>query len=114
MQPITICHFHTGIGNFVQMTPALQALASMDKSGKIDLCTDAIWTDYRKSAVLSLWERLPFVNKILSVKELDLNQYKTWFWTYWTTHGEAKELFDRKKHYEIPEWDKNKEHESDY
>jgi ADP-heptose:LPS heptosyltransferase len=114
MQPKTIAHFKTGIGNFVVITPALQAMASMDPSGKIDLCTDPVWTDYRKNSLISLWELLPFINKVYSVKEINHSFYDTWFWTNWTTHGESREIFQRHKNYEFPDWDFELEHESDY
>jgi ADP-heptose:LPS heptosyltransferase len=114
MQPKTIAHFRTGIGNFVLFTPALQAMASMDPTGKVDLCTDPIWSDYRKNALLSLWELLPFVNRVLVIKELDHAQYKTWFWSFWTSAGSSRELFMSKKFYNPPEWNQNIEHESDY
>ena len=114
METKSIAHFRTGIGNFILFTPALQALASMDESGKIDLCTDPVWTDYRKNAILDIWERLPFVNKVYSYTEVDHSKYNKWFWTHWTSAGYAKELFESKKYYDAPSWDKMVEHESDY
>jgi len=114
MRPNTIVHFRTGIGNFVLFTPALQAMASMDASGKIDLCTDSVWSDYRKSSICDLWERLPYINRVFAINEIDQSKYTTWFWTYWTTAGSARVLFSSKKNYDPPFWDQNKEHESDY
>jgi len=114
MEPKTIAHFRTGIGNFVLFTPALQAMASMDASGKIDLCTDPIWTDYRKNSLLSLWECLPFINRVLSIKEIDESKYTTWFWTAWTSANTSRELFHKKHYYDPPDWNQNVEHECDY
>ena len=36
--PDTIVYFKNGLGNFLMMTPAIQALASMEESGKVDVC----------------------------------------------------------------------------
>ena len=51
----TLAYFKNGIGNWVLMTPALQALASMDASGKIVVVTDSAWTDSRSAALADLW-----------------------------------------------------------
>jgi ADP-heptose:LPS heptosyltransferase len=114
MSPKTIAYFKSGIGNFVQFTPALQAMANMDATGKVDLCIDSTWGDYRKKAMFSIWENLPFINKVISIKDIVEEQYKVWFWTNWTNGGDARELFKGKHPYEPPEWDQEKESESDY
>lgn len=113
MRPNTIAHFRNGIGNFISITPALQALASMDKSGMIDMCVDGEWFDSRKNPLLEILELLPFVNKVYTIKEVIDEPYKVWFWTRWNSHGAAMEVFKRKYFYEET-FDIVNTHESDF
>ena len=113
METKTVAFFRQGLGNFIEMTPALRAMASMDESGKLDLCTDQVWTDYRKQALVDLCERLPFVNKVVVGEDITDAKYKTWFWAPWACYGKCP-LFQSKKPYPPPKWNKNKVHESDY
>ena len=83
MKSRTIVHFRNGIGNFVSFTPALQALASMDTSGKVDMCIEKDWMDSRKGGLFELWDSYPFINKTISFDEIVQKgkDYKTWFWS---------------------------------
>jgi ADP-heptose:LPS heptosyltransferase len=116
----TIAHFRTGIGNFIMMTPALRALASMDPSGKVDICTDVDWTDSRKDGMLDIWRNLPFVEDVFvfdfsrpeAVKMP--KDYSVWYYAEWATHGGAMDFFSRRKPYHQKRWDHNVTHESDY
>lgn len=110
----TIVHFRNGIGNFVELTPALQALASMDPSGKIDICTDSVWFDSRRLPLLDIWNLLPFVGLATTIEKIKDKPYKTWFWTLWNSGASAIEFFKSKKFYEPPVWDMMNKHESDY
>lgn len=114
MESKTIAHFRNGIGNFIALTPALQALASMDESGMVDLCTDQAWFDSRKKPLLDIWERLPFIGHVYTVEEIKNKTYKTWFWTAWNSAGGSLELFKRKRPYDAGYWDMMNVHESDY
>ena len=114
MKTKTIAHFRTGIGNFVLFTPALRALASMDPSGQIDLCTDPDWVDYRKNNLCELWKKLPFIQNVYaSIDELG-DEYETWFWTDWTSGTAAIDKFSKRNHHPRILWDQDKVHESDY
>ena len=101
METKSAAFFRQGIGNFVEFTPALRAIASMDPSGKVDLCTNQVWTDHRKEAVLSIAERLPFIGEVVALELIDEKKYKTWFWTPWTCIGE-NDFFKKKKPYKNP------------
>lgn len=120
MSTRTLAHFRTGIGNFICMTPALQALASMDPSGKVDLCTDHDWIDSRRDGMLDLWRRLPFVENIYIVDFTDSanirfeKNYSVWYYAEWATHGEARAFFEKRKPYPKKEWNHNLVHETDY
>lgn len=61
----TIAYFKNGIGNWVLMTPALQALASMDASGKIVLVSDSSWEDSRTPALRDLWAATPWIERVV-------------------------------------------------
>lgn len=113
METKTVAFFRQGLGNFIEFTPALRAMASTDPSGKIDLCTSLVWSDHRKEAMEEIAKRLPFINSVLSIDDIDEVKYKTWFWTPWTLCGDG-ELFKKKKPYAAPKWDQGKKHESDY
>lgn len=111
----TIAHFRNGVGNFVTLTPALQALASMDESGTIDICTDALWFDSRKVPLLDFWGRMPFIGRVYSFEEVRAsNSYKIWFWTSWNSCGESLEWFMSKAPYDAGYWDMVNLHESEY
>jgi ADP-heptose:LPS heptosyltransferase len=110
----TIAHFRNGIGNFVLYTPALRALASMDASGQIDICTDADWKDGRRESVIDLAERLPFVKDVFLKSDSFEKTYKTWFYSSWSTHDGAREIFSAMKPYKEEPWNQNKTHESDF
>ena len=73
----TICYFKSGIGNYILATPAFQALASMDPTGKIDLCLAKEYIkDSRHNAVREMAEHAPFIDQIV---EWPRNGYKRWF-----------------------------------
>lgn len=113
----TIANFKTGIGNFVLFTPALQAIASMDSTGKIDLCIDMDWMDYRRQSVVQLAANLPFIDRVLGFPADVVpraNEYKTWFWSYWTTSGETLLYFKSKKDFELARWNQKSVHETEF
>lgn len=114
MESKIIAHFRNGIGNFITLTPALQALAGMDESGMIDICTDKTWFDSRKNPLLDIWSRLSFINNIYAVEDVKDKKYKTWFWTQWNSGGESLEFFKTKKFYDPGHWDMLNLHESDF
>lgn len=61
----TLAYFKNGIGNWVLMTPALQALASMDESGKIVLISDSSWEDSRTPALRDMWAMTPWIERVV-------------------------------------------------
>ena len=93
MMTKSVAHFRNGIGNFVLYTPALRAIASLDPSGMIDLCVDADWEDGRRGSVIDLAKKLPFIQDVFLKSDTFEKTYKTWFWSNWSTHGLAREIF---------------------
>ena len=114
MKTQSIANFRNGIGNFVLYTPALRAIASLDPSGMVDLCLDADWEDGRKGAVIDLAKKLPFIQDVFLKSDSFEKTYKTWFWTSWSTHGLAREIFSAMKPYQQENWNQNVKHESDF
>lgn len=114
MNTQTIAHFATGIGNFILYIPALKALAEMDPSGQIDICTDAHFVDSRREGLMDLWSKCPFIQNSYSRSDTFEKRYKVWFWTNWTTHGDAKDLFSAMNNYPQRPWDQRKLHEIDF
>lgn len=74
----TVAYFKSGIGNLLVATPALRALASMDPSGKIDVCMAKGWKDSRLASIVDVIEGLPFVEQIVEFPG-PMNGYKTYF-----------------------------------
>jgi ADP-heptose:LPS heptosyltransferase len=75
----TVSYFKSGIGNLIVATPALQALASMDPSGKIDVCLAKEWKDSRIPAIRDLLGAFPFVNQIVEYPGQMNGGYSTHF-----------------------------------
>ena len=112
-------HFANGLGNFLMMMPALQAIASMAESKKIDLVLPDEWNDYRKELIEDIAEAWPVINRVIhypreNVKEED---YDGWYWTAHGSSGQALQLFLRNmKHRAVarPAWRASLIHESDH
>jgi ADP-heptose:LPS heptosyltransferase len=93
----TIAYFKNGIGNFVQMTPALQALASMEESGRIDLCIDSCWEDMRSGAFADIFAGCQFIDKVIRFPaEKFPREYKRWFYSKHSEGSDAFTLFQAK------------------
>jgi len=114
----TIAAFRCGIGNFIEATPAFQALASMDPSGQIDIAIDQVWkeTDSRIVPIMDIVKRLPFIQDVVFLPAFSgLKDYKTWFWAKWLgTNSLIEMVFKKKFNYGEFQWDQNTTHESDH
>ena len=61
-----IVYFKSGLGNLIQATPAMQAMATLDPSGKVDVCLDSGWThDSRIKSVEEILAACPFVDRVV-------------------------------------------------
>ena len=90
----TIIYFRMGIGNLVLFTPAIQAIASLDESGKVDICLDSNWNDYRNPAIIDYLSNMQIVESIIKYPEERFTKnYKTWFYTLHAEHSEAFDIF---------------------
>jgi hypothetical protein len=94
----TIAYFRNGLGNFVLFTPALQALASLDESKRVDVCIDGAWIDNRRTALVDIIKALPFVEDMQTYPDIPFEKkYTTWFWTKHTYPSEAYNVFKCKE-----------------
>jgi ADP-heptose:LPS heptosyltransferase len=73
-----VAYVKTGIGNLIVITPAMQALASMDPSGKIDVCMAKEWKDHRAPALRNILEASPFIDRVVEYPG-PMNGYKRYF-----------------------------------
>lgn len=80
--PITCVYFKSGIGNLIQSTPAIRALASMDPAGQVDVCLCSSWAtrDGRVAAMRDILDALPEVSRtFLYPTKQKRATYKRWF-----------------------------------
>lgn len=92
-----IAYFRNGLGNLVQLTPALQALATQCDGGVVDMCLDSEWADSRRTAVVEMLAEMPFVGRVVEYPRetmLDRAQYRWWFWTAHNEPSVAAKLFE--------------------
>lgn len=112
----TVAYFKSGIGNLIVATPAFQALASMDPSGKIDVCLAANWKDSREAAIRDLLAGSPFVDQIVTYPGSMNGKYRAFFIPVQSESSEAgsyiqaRTRFNREK-WPGANWTITKEHE---
>lgn len=81
-------HFRNGLGNFIMMTPAIQALCSMFNA-KVDIVLDDGWKDSRRVAVEEFCSRWDLVDRVVVFQNgFDAKNYKCLFYS---RHGETCE-----------------------
>jgi ADP-heptose:LPS heptosyltransferase len=114
MNPKTIVYFKHGIGNLIMMSPALRALASMEESGKVDVCLSATWQDARRQAFDDILPRWDIIGQIVNHPRDKVRQdYDRWYYTGHSEASEALSLFQAKaKETEpFPMWEADRVHE---
>jgi ADP-heptose:LPS heptosyltransferase len=113
----TLVYFKHGIGNLIMLTPAMQALASMDGSGKIDVIMSSEWNDSRRPAFDEFFELCPFVEQVVNYPlQQPTRKYKTYFVT---GHAEHSAAFDYVRQQctifmNSPDWRAESLHETEY
>ena len=96
------------------MTPAIRALASMDESGKVDLCFCEDWTDSRMPAIRNIAERWDIINRVIVYPREPIAGYSLYFWVHHTEGGKALNYFiqQQKPLWHLQKWELM--HEIDY
>jgi len=110
----TIIYFKHGIGNMIMFSPAIQAMASIDESKKIDICLDSEWNDQRRPMYDEYFKNCPFVNDIINYPKQDIiNNYNIWFFTGHAENSSALQKFRQKRiiKLDVPNWRESKLHE---
>jgi len=113
-----IAYVANGIGNFVLMMPALQALRDLSGS-PVDLCLPDTWTDYRRRAVIEIAKAWDVIGKIIEWPEQNFNpdDYDYWFYSPHNSGSDLSILFtERRKGIAIPRpaWRESMIHEEDH
>ncbi len=86
---VAIC-FQNGLGNFIMLTPAIQALCEMYDS-KADIVLDDSWTDSRRVSLENLCKAWPLINEVVRFdKNFKADKYKQLFYS---RHGETSEAY---------------------
>jgi len=99
------------------MTPAIQALASMDASGKVDICMSSFWKDARRPAYDDFFDKWDTIQEVINYPEQQLiKKYKRYFYTGHTEHSEALDIFVKKcpVQADAPDWTNKSIHEIFY
>jgi len=108
--------FQNGIGNFIMMTPAIQAFAELHNA-KVDIVFDSSWKNSRKKEVVEMCELWPLVNRAYDFQEgFKKEDYVGLLFAY---HGETSEAFSFFKENadtdsEHVDWRMEKQNEVDY
>ena len=80
--------FQNGIGNFIMLTPAIQALAEL-YNAKVDIVLDNSWRDSRRESIEEFGRLWPLVNEVINFQDgFDKDKYKMLFYS---NHGETSE-----------------------
>jgi ADP-heptose:LPS heptosyltransferase len=117
MNTSTIIYCKHGIGNIIMMTPAIRALASMDKSGKVDICLDSEWQDRRAVELRNMFSTWDIVEEVIEFpKQQFVKQYATWFYTRHAEYSQAFSIFEEKNKSMSNQfaWSDNLMHEIDF
>jgi len=114
----SVAYFANGIGNFIMMMPALQAMATLADNKVVDIIIDSNWVDNRRPAVEEICTAWPVIGKIIRYpkQKFDKNSYGHWFFTvHGMTNGAASIFLPRmKKIIPKPHWRSSQTHERDY
>lgn len=93
----TIVYFKHGLGNLIMLTPALQALASMDESKQIDICLSSHWQDSRRPAYDDFFAHWDMIQDVINYPDDQFEKkYKLWFYTGHSEHSKALDIFIEK------------------
>lgn len=98
-------HFSGGLGSFIMLTPAIQALAK-HFDAEIDVVSDRAWTDSRRIAVQDYCEHWPLINRIMDFQDgFKKDDYVQLFYTKHGEMCEALQYFAENAGYEASDAD---------
>lgn len=116
--PKAIAYFKNGLGNFVCMMPALQALRDMT-GNPVDICLDAGWQDSRRPAIELICKSWDIVGNIVNYPKQTINHkiYDLWFYSNHNTGSDATPIFQEYSRIPMvgrPSWRDSLMHEEDH
>lgn len=114
-----IAYHYNGIGNFILMMPALQAVASLTEPKTIDICFSDQWKDGRRGAVEEICKEWGMIGKSISFPSHSLSprDYTLWFYSAHSGGSDAVIIFLRNmKHRPVPRpaWRNSRIYERDH
>jgi len=113
---IVAVHFANGLGNFIMLTPALQALAK-HFDAKVDIILDKSWQDSRRSSVKDFCDRWKLIREVKEFQDgFDKKDYRQLFYVAHGENCEALSYFRENAGYEADHinWRASKINEVDY
>jgi len=113
-----IAHFANGLGNFILMMPAIQALRDMTGQ-PVDLVLPDSWRDSRRPAVEEICAAWDVIGQVISYPKdpIDPAKYAHWFWSGHSSQTDAVLPFKhRMRHVPAakPNWRESRIHERDH
>lgn len=116
-QPQVAVYFCNGIGNLLELTPAIQALSKLFDNTTIDIVWPSEWNDYRASTVREILDSWDLINRVISfpAEEFHPEKYKLLFSTGHGEPSQAASLFLQKGNkFEPASWMSEYPHEIEY
>ena len=111
-----IVFFSNGLGNFLMMMPAIQAVASMTDNNKVDICLDDRWHDVRRPAVEEICQSWSIIDRTINWPKQQIHDYDLWYYSLHSCYSDVQALFLQKIKKSImrPNWLRSKMHEADH
>lgn len=112
-----VAYFANGIGNFVMMMPALQALRDMT-GAQVDIVLPDAWMDQRKPVIEEVCEEWNVIGKVIHHPTESIpDVYEHWFWSaHGSNHDAVLAFRSRMRHRPVskPHWRTSMVHERDH
>jgi len=109
-------HFRNGLGNFLMMTPAIQALAKY-YNAEVDIVLDRSWQDSRRQSVEDFCREWELIREVKEFQDgFDARDYKQLFYARHGENCEAMSYFQDTAGYDAEHinWRASKINEVDY
>jgi hypothetical protein len=118
MEGRAIAYFSNGLGNFVMMMPALQALREMTGQ-PVDVLLPHGWRDSRRPAVEEIVRAWDVTGRVVNHPKdaVEEGLYSLWFWSSHNQTSDSLKMFkSRMTHLRVakPNWITRKIHERDH
>ena len=110
--------FQNGLGNFIELLPALAATASLTEERRIDMVIPDHWKDSRRPAIDLICRTWPVIGRVIPWPEqrIDEERYGLWFYSAHNSRSEINGLFlsHLSRPVPVPSWRRSMIHEADH